>query len=86
MATMNVSLPDELKAWVEEQAKGGGYATASDVVRDLVRQAVRREKALAEMNAAIDAGIRSGFVENYDPVERRRRLEQELRAKRNKVA
>lgn len=35
MATMNISLPDPMKAWVEEQAKSGRYANTSDVVRDL---------------------------------------------------
>ena len=80
MATMNVSLPDELKTWVEEQTKGGGYATASDVVRDLVRRAIRREEALARLNALIDEGIESGFVENYDPVARRKRLLAEFEA------
>ena len=66
MATMNVSLPDELKAWVEEQAKGGGYATASDVVRDLVRRAIRREEAIARLNALVQEGIDSGPAEPFD--------------------
>ena len=37
MATMNVSLPDEMREWVEQQAKSGRYANASDYVRDLIR-------------------------------------------------
>ena len=66
MATMNISLPDELKTWVEEQAKGGGYATASDVMRDLVRRAIRREEAIARLNALIQEGIDSGPAEPFD--------------------
>ncbi len=38
MATMNVSLPDPMKEWVEEQVGGGLYSNASDYVRDLIRQ------------------------------------------------
>ncbi|MEM6440662.1 MAG: type II toxin-antitoxin system ParD family antitoxin [Pseudomonadota bacterium] len=38
MATMNVSLPDQMKEWVEAQARGGRYANASDYVRDLIRR------------------------------------------------
>jgi antitoxin ParD1/3/4 len=38
MATMNVSLPDQMKNWVEECVKSGRYANASDYVRDLIRQ------------------------------------------------
>lgn len=37
MATMNVSLPDAMRDWVEQQAKSGRYANASDYVRDLIR-------------------------------------------------
>ena len=38
MATMNVSLPDPMKEWVEDQVGGGLYSNASDYVRDLIRQ------------------------------------------------
>jgi antitoxin ParD1/3/4 len=38
MTTMNVSLPEPLKAFVEERVEGGGYQTASEYVRDLIRQ------------------------------------------------
>ncbi len=37
MATMNVSLPDPLREWVDERVKTGQYANASDYVRDLIR-------------------------------------------------
>lgn len=59
MATMNVSLPDEMKAWVEEQAAGGRYANASDYVRDLVRRDQER-KHLAELQAVVDRALASG--------------------------
>lgn len=38
MATMNVSLPDPMKDWVEAQAQTGRYSNASDYVRDLIRR------------------------------------------------
>lgn len=37
MATMNISLPEEMREWVEEQVKTGRYANASDYIRDLIR-------------------------------------------------
>jgi antitoxin ParD1/3/4 len=37
MATMNISLPDEMKALVDSRVKTGMYANASDYVRDLIR-------------------------------------------------
>lgn len=74
MATMNISLPDEMKAWVEKQTNSGRYSSSSDVVRDLVRRGIEREEAIASMNRAIDQGLASGIVEDYDPAERRRAL------------
>jgi antitoxin ParD1/3/4 len=44
MATMNVSLSDEFVAFVESEVASGGYATASEVVRDGLRL-LQREKA-----------------------------------------
>jgi antitoxin ParD1/3/4 len=38
MATMNVSLPDQMKTWVEECVQSGRYANSSDYVRDLIRR------------------------------------------------
>jgi antitoxin ParD1/3/4 len=61
MATMNISLPDQMKAWVEEQAADGKYANSSDYVRDLIRRdQIKREK-IAALNAKIDEGYASGF-------------------------
>lgn len=37
MGTMNVSLPQSLKAFVEEQAAQRGYGTTSEYVRELIR-------------------------------------------------
>ena len=47
MATMNISLPDSLKADVDSRISEGGYGTGSEYVRDLIvhdldRQALRR--------------------------------------------
>ena len=57
MATMNVSLPDPMRDWVDTQVKGGEYANASDYVRDLIRQDQRR---LQTLKAAIPHGMESG--------------------------
>ena len=61
MATMNISLPDQMKDWVEAQAKDGRYANSSDYVRDLIRRDQRRDAELAEMEALIQEGIDSGM-------------------------
>ena len=38
MATMNISVPDPMKDWVQSQVNTGTYANTSDYVRDLIRQ------------------------------------------------
>lgn len=67
MATMNVSLPDAMKAWVESQAQGGRYANASDYVRDLIRRDQERQGALAELQRLVTEGLESGPPEPFDP-------------------
>jgi antitoxin ParD1/3/4 len=60
MATMNVSLPDLMKDWVEEQARTGRYSNASDYVRDLIRRDQERADKLAELQRLVTEGIESG--------------------------
>jgi len=46
MATLNVSLPDQLKNWIGKQVDNGHYSSASDYLRDLIRADIRsREQA-----------------------------------------
>lgn len=61
MATMNVSLPDEMKEWVEAQAATGRYANASDYVRDLIRGDMSRTAGIATLQAEIDKGRAGPF-------------------------
>lgn len=63
MATMNVSLPDDLVEFVKGEATLGGYGNQSDVIRDGLRllreQKERRDvllRLLHEGRAAADAG------------------------------
>lgn len=63
MATMNVSLPDPMKAWVERQARSGRYSNASDYVRDLIRRDQERSDKLAELQRLITEGLDSGVSE-----------------------
>lgn len=38
MSTMNISLPDALKSFVDEQVSQRGYGTSSEYVRELIRK------------------------------------------------
>lgn len=61
MATMNVSLPDPMKEWVEAQSQTGRYSNASDYVRDLIRRDQERNDKIAHMQKLIDEGLASGI-------------------------
>ena len=59
MATMNISLTDPLKQFVDEEVREGGFSSTSDYVRDLIRQ---RQRAKAEefLRQLIAEGMASG--------------------------
>lgn len=61
MATMNISLPDRMKDWVEKQVATGRYANSSDYVRDVIRKDEERAEKLAAFQREIDKGIASGI-------------------------
>ncbi|MDJ0825323.1 MAG: type II toxin-antitoxin system ParD family antitoxin [Rhodobacter sp.] len=63
MATMNISLPDKMKEWVEAQVATGRFANASDYVRDMIREEMDREAALAEFDRLIEEAEASGISE-----------------------
>jgi antitoxin ParD1/3/4 len=44
MSTMNVSLPDSLKSFVDEQVAKRGYGTSSEYVRELIRADQDRQR------------------------------------------
>lgn len=61
MATMNISLPDPMKQWVEAQAETGRYSNASDYVRDLIRRDQERSDKIAAMQKLVDEARASGI-------------------------
>lgn len=61
MATMNVSLPDQMKQWIEEQVATGRYANASDYVRDVVRKDQLHVDAVNTLQKIVDDALASGI-------------------------
>ncbi len=60
MATMNVSLPDPMRDWVEKQTLTGRYSNASDYVRDLIRRDQERLDKLATLRHFLEEAEASG--------------------------
>jgi antitoxin ParD1/3/4 len=61
MATMNISLPEQMKAWVEAQSEDGKYSNSSDFVRDLIRREQVRKEKIANVQTLLTEGIESGI-------------------------
>ncbi len=64
MATMNVSLPDAMKDWVEGQTRTGRYSNASDYVRDLIRRDQERAGKIEAMQRLVNEALESGVTAN----------------------
>jgi antitoxin ParD1/3/4 len=56
MSTMNVSLPEELKAFVDEQVAAQGYASTSEYLRDLIR----KQRDIERLRQMLLEGANSG--------------------------
>ena len=68
METMNISLPDPMKEFVEELVAGGDYSSASEYVRALIREdRKRREKERLE--ALLLEGLNSGPATEMTPAD-----------------
>jgi len=80
MGTMNISLPDSLKSFVDEQVEQRGYGTSSEYVRELIRKDQDRTKlrSLLLAGAASKPGRTVADSGYFD------RLRQRVRARASK--
>lgn len=58
MATLNISLPDAMREWIDAQIEVGEDANASDYTRDLIRHDQRERDAV---RLALIDGEKSGL-------------------------
>lgn len=57
--SMNISLPETMKDFVDEQVQGGGYGSASEYIRDLVRRD-QKQRAETRLETLLLDGLDSG--------------------------
>ena len=83
MATMNISVPDPMRDWVQKRIESGLYASASDYVRDLIRRdqefLERPPLTVEDIRRSIEESAREGTVLPAETVFDR--LEDRLRAR-----
>ena len=58
MSTLNISLPDSMCSFIDEQIARGGYSTASEYVRRLIRED-QKQKAQEQLEALLLEGLQS---------------------------
>ena len=59
MRSLNISLPESMRTFVDDQTKRGGYGTASEFLRTLIRDAQKRQ-AEDRLEAMLMEGLDSG--------------------------
>jgi antitoxin ParD1/3/4 len=66
MPTMNISLPDAMLEFVEEQVVAGDYNSASEYIRDLVR-ADQKRHAKAQLEQVLLSALGEGEAADLTP-------------------
>jgi antitoxin ParD1/3/4 len=59
MSSINISLPETMRDWVENQVRLGGFSTASEFIRQLIREA-QKQYVEKEIEAKLLQGLASG--------------------------
>ena len=62
MTTMNISLPESMKAYVDQRVSQEGYGTSSEYVRELIR----RDKDRSQLRAMMLKGLESPVTGQAD--------------------
>lgn len=87
--TMNISLPELLKKYVDGKVSSGFYGSASEFVREAIREKFLREQERAKAGVAskLIEGLESGtpipFTESY-ATDKKRALRNSIKTRRSK--
>lgn len=75
-ATMNISLPDDLRAFVDEQVRERAFGSTSEYVRDLIRKQRDVEKLRSLLREGLESGPPAPVTEAwFDGMRRRARTQ-----------
>lgn len=59
MTTLNISLPETMRTFVNKQIKREGYSTVSEYIRQLIRNA-QKESSEKQLESFLMEGLESG--------------------------
>ena len=80
MASLNISLPQSLKDYVEDRVSVGGYSTPSEYLRELLRQD-QKQRSEEKLETLLLEGLESGEPIEISPEyweKKRKRLMERL--------
>lgn len=86
MRSLNISLPESMRSFIEDQTRRGGYGTASEYLRTLIRDAQKRqaEDRLENMLLeGLDSGKPIDITPKYWEGKKTRRARAPRRTKRS---
>jgi antitoxin ParD1/3/4 len=66
MTSLNISLPDSLREWIDAVVSRGGYGNASEYIRELVRQDQKRRDE-GRLDKLLIEGLGSGEPTEVTP-------------------
>ncbi len=72
----SVTLGEHFEQIIEKSIQSGRYASASEVIREGLRLVDEREQKIKILRDTIEAGEKSGYVEDFDPVKHLEELNQ----------
>lgn len=64
----SITLGDHFEKIIENSIASGRYASASEVIRAGLRKIDEEEQKIKFLREAIEAGEKSGYVKDFDPV------------------
>lgn len=73
----SIALGEHFTSFIDERVSAGRYGSASEMVRAGLRILEVEERKLEILQAAIDKGLESGIVENFDMAEFQREMDKE---------
>ena len=70
----SVTLGEHFEGIIEKSILSGRFASASEVIRAGLRLVDEREQKIRLLREAIEAGEKSGYVKNFDPIKHMAKL------------
>lgn len=70
----SVTLGEHFEKIIENTIKSGRYSSASEVIRAGLRMVDERETKIQLLREAIEAGERSGYIKDFDPIKHLEKL------------